>query len=403
MMHVGFLTFESPFGSKGGGVASYLRAAIPALLEGGHRVTLITATRGQDVSHSHGRDLRVVPVKLPNAHWYLSKLPMADKLFTLPLREAEWSVEFRRAVVQATREESMDVLEVTELGAWWVARNPVVPVLVRLHGAEYTFSRYMGKRLTPGSLWNRRLQRQVLNHAAAVTSPSRFQAAEVAREMQWQPGRITVVPNVIAPQMLEKANAVAPSRGSDSESPMILYTGRLASVKGTPLLLEAAGQVLKQFPRAEFVLAGAWQMTEPPSVWSRWMEQIGGNPRITWLGQQDENQLAELYRRATIFVMPSHYETFGISCLEAMAFRVPVVATRAGALPEIVEHNRVGLTVAPGDPAALGDAICHLLRNPELRRNFGCAGRERVLSRFTIETVRNLMVTGYERAKRSIQ
>jgi len=402
-MHVGFLTFESPFGSKGGGVASYLRAAIPALLDGGHRVTLITATRGEDVSHPYAGELRVVPVKLPNAHWYLSKLPLADKLLTLPLREAEWSFKFRLAVAQAMREDAMDVLEVTELGAWWVATNPVVPVVVRLHGAEYTFSRYTGKPLTVGSLWNRRLQRQVLTHAAVVTSPSTFQAAEVAREMQWQPDRISVVPNVIAPRMLERANAALAPGLPNTDAPMILYTGRLAPVKGTPLLLDAAVGVLKQFPRAEFVLAGAWQMAVPPSDWSRWMERIGGNPRITWLGQQDENQLAELYRRATVFVMPSYYETFGISCLEAMAFRVPVVATRAGALPEIVEHDRVGLTVAPGDPSALGEAICDLLRNPELRRRFGSAGRERVLSQFTIEAVRNLMITGYERARRSVQ
>jgi len=402
-MHVGFLTFESPFGSQGGGVAAYLRAAIPALIDRGHRVTLITAIRGAEVSNPYPGALRLVPVRLPNAHWYVSKLPVAGTLLTLPLREAEWSYAFRRAVAQAMRDEPMDVLEGTELGSWWVARNPIVPLVVRLHGAEYTFSRYIGKPLTAGSLWNRRLQRQVLNSAAAVTAPSRFQASEVAQEMQWQPGRITVVPNVIAPQMLDKANSDAPRSASNADSPVVLYTGRLAPVKGTPLLLEAAAGVLKQFPQAEFVLAGAWQMAAPPKDWSGWLERLGGSPRVTWLGHQDANQLAELYRRATVFVMPSYYETFGISCLEAMAFRVPVVATRAGALPEIVEHDRVGLTVTPGDPTALAGAICRLLRDPNLRQRLGSAGRERVLAQFTANAVQDHMIAAYEQARQNIQ
>jgi glycosyltransferase involved in cell wall biosynthesis len=133
------------------------------------------------------------------------------------------------------------------------------------------------------------------------------------------------------------------------------------------------------------------------------MERAGAAGRITWLGHQNSEQLAELYRRATVFVMPSYYETFGISCLEAMAFKVPVVATRAGALPEVIEHDRVGLTVEPGDPAALASAICRLLAEPELRQRLGTAGRERVLSRYTAAAVRDQMVAAYQQAREVVQ
>src|SRR5580692_9075713 len=144
-MHIGFLSFESPFGSKGCGVAAYLRAMIPALISGGHRVTLITSGGEDDAGHPYGEALRTVPVKLPNAHWYVSKLPLANQLLTLPLRELEWSFEFSRSVAQAMREEPMNVLEVTELGTWCVARDPMVPLVARLHGAEYTFCRHTGQ------------------------------------------------------------------------------------------------------------------------------------------------------------------------------------------------------------------------------------------------------------------
>jgi glycosyltransferase involved in cell wall biosynthesis len=400
-MHIGFLSFESPLANDGGGIASYLRAMIPALIEAGHRVTLIAPHTG-DAVNPCPRDLRVVPVRLPQVHWYASKLPLARSFVTLPLREAEWSLAFCRAAAKAMREDPMDVLETSELGSWWVACHPPAPVVLRLHGAEYTFARYSGQAITVGSSWTRRLQRQALRHAAVVTSPSRSQAAEVAGEMHWDAGRIAVVPNAIAPAMLAHSADFDPAIDASSAAPMILYTGRLARVKGTPLLLAAAARVLERFPSAEFVLAGAWQMPEPPSEWPRWLERAGVAGRITWLGSQCQDQLAALYRRSTIFVMPSNYESFGISCLEAMAFQVPVVATRAGALPEIVENGWVGLTTAPGDAEALSSAICTLLGDSDLRRRMGAAGRARVLAEFTPEAVRDHMVAVYQRARQSM-
>jgi glycosyltransferase involved in cell wall biosynthesis len=393
-MHIGFLTFESPFGTKGGGVASYLRAMIPTLVENGHRVTLIAPVKHDDVPNPYADQVRMVPVHLPNAHWYLSKLPLANRFVTLPVRELEWSYAFRAAIRRAMQDDPMDVVEASELGAWAVAKDSLVPLVVRLHGSEYTFRRHTGEPSTAASRWNRQLQRQTLERASAVTSPSTFQATEVAQEMSWPPERISVVPNAIAHQVLDAANE---STSTDPETgPLILYTGRLALVKGTPILLEAAANVLKQFPHARFVLAGPWQL---PASSGDWSQVAGGSRQISWLGPQSQHQLAELYRQADVFVMPSHYETFGISCLEAMAFQLPVVATRAGALPEVVEHDRVGITVRPGDSGAFAEAICKLLRNAELRRRLGAAGRERVLSQFTPDAVRESMLAVYQLAQ----
>jgi glycosyltransferase involved in cell wall biosynthesis len=397
-MHIGFLSFESPFASGGGGIAAYLRAMIPALIDAGHRVTLIAPAEGRETS-PRPPSLRIVPVRLPNAHWYASKFPPARRLLSLPLRELEWSLAFHRGVVRAMRDEPMDVLEVPELGGWRLAGRPPSPLVARLHGADYTFRRYTGETRTAGSAWSRRLQRRVLRAAAQVTAPSRFQAAEVAREMGWPVETITVVPNAIAPDMLERAEQALDGPTSPRDHPMILYAGRLAAVKGTPLLLEAAARVLQVFPEAEFVLAGTWRLSLPPSEWTRLARRANAGTRIKWLGHQDGEELAALYRRAAVFVIPSHYESFGISCVEAMAFRVPVVATSAGALPEIVEDQQVGLTVAPGDPEALANAIGRLVADPDLARRLGDAGRARVLSRFTPEIVRDRMMTVYERAR----
>jgi glycosyltransferase involved in cell wall biosynthesis len=108
---------------------------------------------------------------------------------------------------------------------------------------------------------------------------------------------------------------------------------------------------------------------------------------VELLGHVAWQQLGELYRRASIFIMPSYYETFGISIVEAMAFGLPVVATNVGGIPEVIEDGVTGLLVPPGDSQALAETTLRLLRDPGLRECMGRAGRERVMAEFTVERV----------------
>jgi len=108
-------------------------------------------------------------------------------------------------------------------------------------------------------------------------------------------------------------------------------------------------------------------------------------PNIEQPGHLSQQELAHLYRSASISVLPSYYETFGLSALEPMAYGVPVVATRAGGLVEVIEDGTTGLLVAPGDADALARAIIDLLSKPMRRAEMGRAGRKLVRERFGIE------------------
>jgi len=105
--------------------------------------------------------------------------------------------------------------------------------------------------------------------------------------------------------------------------------------------------------------------------------------RIDFLGKASTEELVRLYCRSQIVACPSLYEGFGLPAVEAMACGVPVVATSAGALSEIIEDGVTGITVPPGDSDALRDALRRLLLDPELCRRMGEAGRQRVVERFT--------------------
>jgi glycosyltransferase involved in cell wall biosynthesis len=333
-------------------------------------------------------------VRLPSLHWYLARLPLCARTVVLPLRQIEWSLAFYHAAGRAFRHDPPDVLESTELGALLLAPGIGTPLVIRLHGSDYIFRKHTGEALHLGSRWNHRFERRTWRRAQALTSPSVSQAAEVAGELGWANGRIHVIPNPIAPGILAEA-VQSPLTGDGAAAPVILYTGRLAPVKGTRPLLEAAAEVCKTVRDARFVLAGPWQMPDKPERWGLGQSAGAELRGTTWLGHVSWQKLADWYRAAALFVMPSYYETFGISCLEAMAFGLPIVATTAGGLPEVVEDGVTGLLVPPGDSHALAAAIVRLLGDADLRHRMGQAGRERVLREFTVDRVVERTVTVY--------
>ena len=98
-----------------------------------------------------------------------------------------------------------------------------------------------------------------------------------------------------------------------------------------------------------------------------------------------------------IFVFSSYLEGLGTAILDAMALGKPVVATRAGGIPEAVQDGMTGLLVPPRDPQALAEAIRSLLRHPEQAKALGEAGRKRVEQYFTVERMACQTLQAYER------
>jgi glycosyltransferase involved in cell wall biosynthesis len=110
----------------------------------------------------------------------------------------------------------------------------------------------------------------------------------------------------------------------------------------------------------------------------RWARELGCGERLRITGRVTTDELVRLYRRAALVVVPSRYEGFGLPAAEAMACGAPVVATQAGALPEVVGVGGGGVLVPPDDAEALAKAIRSLLEQPETRRALGTHARARI-------------------------
>ena len=157
--------------------------------------------------------------------------------------------------------------------------------------------------------------------------------------------------------------------------------GVFDKVKGHTLLFEALRRLkeqnIGQF-RCLVIGAGRDEVTL-----RNYVEESRLGNEVYFLGFRDD--IPELLRQIDIIVVPSKREAFGIVILEAMAAHVPVIATKVGGIPEIVDHGLTGILVPPEDADSLSKAIKYLMENPEIRRRMGEAGRKKVENNFGFE------------------
>ncbi|MEI6349708.1 MAG: glycosyltransferase [Verrucomicrobiota bacterium] len=157
------------------------------------------------------------------------------------------------------------------------------------------------------------------------------------------------------------------------------FTGRLVPQKDLPTLIRGFALFASQIEHAKLVMVGIGELE---AELKRLAEEIGIADRIVWAGFRED--IPEVMSAFDVFALTSHYEGFGLVLLEAMISRLPVVATRVSAIPEIVVDGETGLLINPHTPEALASALCKLC-DTSLRTLLGDAGRQRVLREFTIQ------------------
>ena len=152
-------------------------------------------------------------------------------------------------------------------------------------------------------------------------------------------------------------------------------------IKGFVYLLDALAILRRSYPDLRLRAVGS---PGRKTTTQRHLERLGLQEAVEFTGKVEADEIADLYARATMAVVPSLYEGFGLPAGEAMACGVPVVATTGGALPEVVGRDgRAGLLVEPRSGEALAGAIGELLDAPERREAMGEAGKARVAELFT--------------------
>ncbi len=401
-MHFGFLALDYPSAESGGGVGSQIRVLARTLVKAGHRATVVALRENGSPARAQDQGVEVHRVSPGNLHWYLSRIPGMNSLVVTAIREIEYSKAVWSAIRAIQKSEPFDLLEGTETGSVYAALlRRKVPLVIRLHGDPFTFYKYTpGIRITLALRLSRMIQRIALRHSRVLISPSLSHLREISAELHGAHPPIEIIPNAVGSMSLDAGSAPAcPALDAllERTGSLVLYVGRIEKCKGILTLLEAAARVHQAVPDCRFVLAGARHSTLRERDIEALLDRLKIREVVTFLGHVPHEHLAKLYSRATVSVVPSHYETFGLAALESMKFGVPVVAAAAGSLPEIVLDGVTGLLAPPGDAEAMATAVIRVLTDGDLREDLSRNARQRAQQYFVDEQVpRNLEL--YERA-----
>lgn len=256
------------------------------------------------------------------------------------------------------------------------ARMAGTPVVIfTAHG--FVFNEPMSPARRQAYTWLERLGVWLSDSVIAVSEADRESAVSsgVASSK-----RITVIHNGIDSQSTPtvEAPSIREELGLEPHAPLVVNIANLYPTKGQSYLVRAFGQVVKEHPEAHCAIIGDGSLR--PELESE-IRTLGLQGSVHLMPARDEAG-SHLLRESALFVLSSVKEGCPFALLEAMNAACPIVATRVGGIPELIDHKETGLLVPPGDADAMGRAICDLLDNPQRARDLGTAARERAQTGF---------------------
>lgn len=233
--------------------------------------------------------------------------------------------------------------------------------------------------------YDRRLAAPIVGDAACLIVQTQ-EEERLIRENGFAVPRVEIIPPGYTPAPPPPADPEAFRRAFQIPGPFVLFVGRLAPNKGLLALVDGFADLARHDPSASLVLVGA-DGGEQARVEQR-VRELGLTARVRLTGfVADEALLAAGFREARLFALPSQYEAFGLVLLEALAQGTPVIASRVGGIPEVIEDGRSGRLIPPEDATALAAAFRDLWDDEAVRHRWGAYGRDVVVPRYQWDRV----------------
>ena len=365
-MHICFLCNEYPPGSHGG-IGTFTQTLARKLPGRGHQATVLGI---YDVPHaSVENDCGVHVHRLP-----MTRLPCAGFLFN--------GLRLRREISRLQQKTPITLLEGPESSFALLEGNLVSTRMIRMHGGHHFFSTTLGFRPRPWRSW---LERRSFARASYFCAVSRFVAEETRRLLGLGSTPVEILPNPVDTERFRPMPQVPSVPG------LIVFVGTLCEKKGIRQLLQAMPEVLSAVPHATLVAFGrdskdkATRHSYRDGLVAALACETRG--RVSFKDHLDHARLPAQLAAASVLVYPSHMEAQGLVIVEGMAMGKPVVASKTGPGPELVEHGVSGLLCDPHDPHSIAEAVIRALRDSGSSARLGAAARRRALEGFSLDTL----------------
>jgi len=271
------------------------------------------------------------------------------------------------------------------------------PWLAKLCGVKQVFftdhsSQVEGHVIRRAPLWKRFVARLVNGPITRVITVSEYGYRCVAGRDLVPVERIEMVYNSadlsrsLAEESRDRASQFRRTHSIPEDRALIAQVSWLIPEKGVADLLTAARLVIAQNPKVHFALVGDGAYRQQ---YVRQAEELGIGSHVTFTGQVEDPMAEGVYAAADVVCQVSRWEeVFGYVIAEAMSSAKPMVATRVGGIPELVEDGKTGFVVERRDVQAIADRILKLIADPEMRDRMGRAGRDAALEKFDL--IRNV-------------
>ncbi|MCX2712777.1 glycosyltransferase family 4 protein [Mycolicibacterium sp. J2] len=403
-MRIALLSYRSKTHCGGQGV--YVRHLSRGLVELGHQVEVFS---GQP--YPEGLDPRVTLTKVPSLDLYREPDPfrvphlseIRDHIDVLELATM-WSAGFpeprtfcmRVARILAARRADFDVVHDNQsLGAALLGVAKDIPLVATVH---HPITRDRVLEVAAAAWWRKPLvrrwygfaemQKRVARRIPELLTVSSTSAADIAEDFGVSDDQLHVVPLGVDTDLFRPAEHRVPGR-------IIAIASADVPLKGVSNLLHAVAR-LRARHNLDVQLVSK---LEPNGPTEKLIAELGISDIVHASSGLPDDELAGLLASAEIACIPSLYEGFSLPAVEAMASGTPIVASRAGALPEVLgAEGECARLVPPGDIDRLTTVLGELLDSPAQRRALGAAGRRRAVDVFSWESVAAQTVSVYEKA-----
>lgn len=237
-----------------------------------------------------------------------------------------------------------------------------LPSIITFHGIMAVDAKFKSRRL---DRWRLALQSRITERTCAVKCDHAILISSYVEQVFG--GLLTAkrhyIPNAIGDQFFLTNRVEQPGR--------VLFAGRVIPIKGVIELVRAIAEV-NRHTSCELYLAGSLSSDEHyVREVRKEVEQLGIAARVHFLGLVNEERLIQEFSRAAVLVLPSFQENAPMVIEQAMAAGVPIVASRIGGIPSMIQHGQAGFLTAPGDVIGLAESVGQLLCDESLRRQFG--------------------------------
>ncbi len=417
-MRVALLSYRSKPHCGGQGV--YVERLSRGLAEAGHDVEIIS---GQP--YPEDLDPRVRLTKLPSLGIYDEPNPFvppppwhvrsiadaAEYLATLTGAFGEpLSFTLRANAHLEGREHEFDVVHDNQsLGYGLLALRRRLPLVATIH---HPISRDRTVELEAARGWRKlsvarwysfvRMQARVARRLPFVVGVSTVATDDTVTDFAIDPERIRVVPLGVETDVFRPADLDDLTAGR-TPGRIVAVASADKPLKGVAHLLDALAKLRVEHPEAHLELVST---IEPGGATDRRIDALGLREAVTVHSGLESGEIAELLASAEIMCVPSLYEGFSLPTIEALSCATPVVASRAGAIPEVVgdheeadaERGPCAVLVEPGDAEQLAAALADLLADPQRRAALGAAGRARAVERYSWTSVAHATAAVYDEA-----